>query len=180
MVPMEISTKRIDRAWQETKDWITEFDGSATQAYLPGITDHHLAKGLQQVAGQAQDFRITIVSAEDEGTAVFADLDTLAFNVDRLRAGQIAGLNINCKMLLDDLPLELHLVIHPSGKTKADLEIVWWADQVFDEEGDARARFNGLIGYFITLQNLFQSGKLYIGPESFEKPRPGSQSWIDI
>jgi hypothetical protein len=187
---------RIDRAWQKCKSWITEFDGSATETYLPNVTPDTLAAGLTQLAPQTLNFRISKLSSapageydegedyeedETEDRPEFISLEALPAHVTMLQKDEIAGLSINyTARLLEDLDLDLHIVIHPAEKKKIDLELVWWADQVFIEEETYLTHFAAAIRYFIELQALFVAPKLFIGAENLEEPGPESIQWMEI
>ncbi len=187
---------RIDRAWQKCKSWITDFDGSATETYLPNVTPDTLAAGLAKLAPSILNLRISKLSSapsgeydegedyeedETEDRPEFIGLETLSAHVTLLQKDEIAGLNINYTVrLLEDLDLDLHIVVHPAEKKKIDLELVWWADQVFIEEETYLPRFEIVIRYFIELQTLFVAPKLFIGTENLDEPGPESIKWIEL
>jgi hypothetical protein len=63
---MDALQKRIERAWQNSKDWITEFDGSATEAYLTNAAVDSLPQAFAELAGQSKTFRVSTISADDQ------------------------------------------------------------------------------------------------------------------
>lgn len=177
---MEAQQKRIERAWQACKDWITDFDGSASETYLTGVKTQTLPAAFQSLAGQSRDFRVSIISGEDEEAAQFISPEALQSNLERLLRDEIVGLNANYSAALDGFDLDVHLVIETVGKSQVDLELIWWADQVFSEEDEAPGRFKTLLGYFTGLQDLFHAEHLYLGPESFDRPTPKSTIWVEV
>lgn len=177
---MDALQKRIDRAWRACKDWITEFDGSASETYLTGVDTGALPQAFQSLAQQAQDFRVSIISGEDEEAAQFIPPEALQNNVDRLLRDEIVGLNANYSAHLEGFDLDVHLVVETVGQRQVDLELIWWADQVFSEEVEAYEAFKTLLGYFTGLQDLFHARRLYLGPESLDRPTPKSTDWIEV
>jgi hypothetical protein len=177
---MDPVQKRIERAWQNSKDWITEFDGSATEAYLTNAAVERLPQTFAELAGQFKTFRVSTISTEDEEVSEFVSPESIAENVARLQRGEIAGLNVNASTRLEGFDLDLHIIVNTIGSRKVDLEMVWWSDQIFPEDVEPRSRFDALVRYFIQLQDQFKAAKLYIGPETFDKPSPGSLSWVEI
>lgn len=176
---MDNEQKRMERAWQKSKSWITEFDGSATEAYLTNVDIGGLPQAFAALAQGSQDFRVSVISGDTEDQPQFVSPETIQNHITRLQKGQIAGLNMNYMTRLDGFDLNAHMVVHTLGQQKVDLEVVWWADQVFTEEADPYQRFQALVQYFFNLQSLFQAARLYIGPETFERPSSGS-SWLEI
>ena len=182
--------RRIDRAWLNCKDWITEFDGSASQAYLARIDMGVLPKAMNTLAQESSSFRVSAIAPEEDGgggargdetyRSEYVDLESIHEQLARLQRDEIAGLNVNYARHFEAFDIDLHLIINPSGKQKVDLEIVWWSDQVFSDDADNYPEFKALASYFIALQNLFQADKLYIGPETFEEPGPGSTDWVEV
>jgi len=180
MNPKELHLKRIERAWQQCKDWILEFDGSPTQVYLSNVVIDSLQQAFQTIAAQAQNFRLSLIASDVDAASNFIDLEQLPLALVKLQKREIGGLNINYATAIADFSLDLHFVLHTLGSRKVDLEIVWWTDQVFDEESNAHQRFSELLAYFLSLLDIFGAAHLYIGPETLEKPGPGSLTWVEI
>lgn len=179
---MYANQKRIERAWQNLRGWITEFDGSATQTYLTNISTDILLQAVKSLAEQSANFRVATISGEEEVQSQIVRPETIQENLARLLTDEIAELNINYVASLEGLDLDIHMVVNTVGGQKVDLEIVWWSDQVFSdlEEAENFSYFQTLMEYFIALQELFNAQKLYVGPETFDRPRPGSDQWEEI
>ncbi len=176
---MDAAEKRIDRAWQNTRDWITDFDGSPTETYLTGIAADTLPQAIETLARQSENFRLSTISGQEADLSQPVGLETFPDNLARLIKGEIAGLNANYAARLQGFDLDIHLVVHVAGERQVDLEIIWWGDQAFPDDTDHAQRFRSIIDYFIGLQSLFKASKLYIGPESWDKPGTG-ESWIEV
>ena len=162
---MDDLQKRIDRAWNGCKDWITRFEGSPTEAFLMDVSVQALMPALQGIAQQTENFRISTISGAQPDQATFISLDSLQENIDLLQRGDLAELNINYAVRSEAFDLDIHSVLYLLDKQRAALEFIWWADQVFSEETDNYQQFKALMMYFIELQNLFQARTLLVSPE---------------
>jgi hypothetical protein len=183
---MGAQKRRIDQAWRLSKDWIAEFDGSARQAYLTNVNVDGLPGAINSLANETGGLRVSTISAGDgEGGdqpvhGEFVSPETIRDQVSRLQRDEIDGLNVDFSVRLKELDFDLHVVVVTMGKQKVDLEMVWWPDQVFLDNSDHALAFEALLGYFISLQERLKASKLYIGPETFERPGPGSQDWVEV
>jgi hypothetical protein len=171
---------RIEQAWRKTRDWITQFDGAPTETYLTNVDAATLPQAVQALSVQTADLRIAVIAGKGGEESQDVPLDRLPESLARLQSGKLAGLSVNAVARPGDLDLDLHIVIHTLGNRKVDLEVVWWADQAFPEDVSAPERIRSLVAYFIELQALFGAAKVYVGPEAYEKPGPGSESWVEI
>jgi hypothetical protein len=171
--------RRIERAWRECKGWITEVTGLATEVYLMDIPASTLPQSVETLSQQSIDFRISIISVENEEQSQFVSIDSIKKNIDQFLSGQIAGLNINYTARLDGFDLDIHMIFHEETNQIVHLEFVWWSDQAFPDDVNHYDRFTSVIRYFIELQTSFLASKMFIGPENFEKPEPGS-TWVEI
>ena len=172
--------QRIEQAWRKTRDWITQFDGAPTEAYLANVDSESLPAALQTFSEMASGLRIAAIGGREKDQSVEINQASLPENLARLQAGKLSGLNINALARPAGLDLDLHIVVYTIGSRKVDLEFIWWADQAFPEGVDTAARIRDLLGFFMDLQALFGAQKLYVGPETYEKPGPGSLSWVEI
>jgi hypothetical protein len=172
--------QRIEQGLRKTRDWITQFDGAPTETYLTNIDAETLPQAMAALAGQSASFRIGAIGGKGGEQSQDVDLQSLPENLSRLQAGKLSGLNVNTTARPGSLDLDLHIVVHTLGNRKVDLEIVWWADQAFPETVSPPTRIRELLGYFMELQELFKASRLYVGPEAYEKPGPGSESWVEI
>jgi hypothetical protein len=172
--------QRIEQAWRKTRDWITQFDGAPTEAYLTNVDSATLPQAVQALAGQTADLRLAAIGGKGGEESQDIPLESLPESLARLQSGKLYGLNVNAVAQPGGLDLDLHVVLHTLGNRKVDLEIVWWADQAFPEGANVPERIRGLLAYFMEIQGLFGAAKLYVGPETYEKPGPGSESWVEI
>jgi hypothetical protein len=175
-----VQDPRIEQAWRKTRDWITQFDGSPTEAYLDNVDATTLPQSVQALSAQTADLRVAVIAGKGGEESQDVSLASLPESLARLQSGKLAGLSVNAIAHPGDFDLDLHIVVHTLGNRKVDLEIVWWADQAFPDGVSAPERIHRLLAYFIELQALFGAAKLYIGPETYEKPGPGSESWVEI
>jgi hypothetical protein len=173
-------TQRIEQAWRKTRLWITQFDGAPTETYLPNVDADTLPQSLLNLAGQSGAFRIGVITGKGGEESQDIDPQSLPEYLSRLQAGKLSGLNVNATVHPGSSDLDLHIILHTLGSRKVDLEVVWWADQAFPEGVDAQVRIRELLGYFMQLQQLFGAAKLYVGPEAYDKPGPGSLTWVEI
>ena len=171
---------RMDQAWRKTRDWITQFDGAPTEAYLANIDAAGLLAAFQTLASQTANLRVAAIGGRQKDLSTEISLESLPENLAKLQTGTLSSLNINALDHPGGMDLDLHIVVHTLGSRKVDLEIVWWADQVFPEGSDQTRRIHDLLTRFMDLQALFGAQKLYVGPETYEKPGPGSLSWVEI
>jgi pimeloyl-ACP methyl ester carboxylesterase len=172
--------QRIEQAWKKTRLWITQFDGAPTEAYLSNVDAETLPQAVMTLAGGASVFRIGAISGKGGDQSQDISPESLQENLAKLQVGKVSALNVNAMVNPGSFDLDLHIVLHTLGSRKVDLEIVWWADQVFPDGIDTQARIRELLGYFMELQTLFGAPKLFIGPEAYEKPGPGSLTWLEI
>jgi hypothetical protein len=172
--------QRIEQAWRKTRQWITLFDGAPTEAYLSNVDSETLPQAVMTLAGQSNSFRIGAIIGKGGDQSQDLSLENLPENLVKFQTGKVSALNLNAIVNPGSFDLDLHIVLHTLGSRKVDLEIVWWADQVFPDEVDTQARIRELLGYFMELQTLFWAPKLYVGPEAYDKPGPGSLTWLEI
>ncbi len=170
--------KRIDRAWGKCKNWITEFDGSATETYLAGVPIDSLPQAFDALAKQSSNLRVSTISGQNQEQGQFVSPESILQNVALLSKHEIADLSINLTARPADFDVDLHMIVDSVEDKQVGLEIVWWSDQVFDDN-DPYKRFQALIEYFISLQMLFQARGLFVSPETVEPPGPGT-SWVEV
>lgn len=176
---MESNQDRINKAWKESKKWVTEFDGTAYQAVLPKVAMDILPHAFAVLEKDSENLRVSIYSGDSVGAPEFVSTETIQLNVSRLLKDEISGLDVNYTAKLPGYDLDVHMIVHTIARDRVDLEIVWWSDQAFPDDTDHQARFQALISYFLFLQQLFKAPKLYIGPESLEEPDKES-SWVEV
>jgi hypothetical protein len=177
---METPDIRIRKAWLRSKGWIANFDGSATEMYLPNVPLDHLSQAFLNLAGQTQNFRASVVTGEAGDQAVSILPENIQSNLERLQSGAIDDLSVNFTAPVDGFSLDLHMIVHLVRNAAAGLEIVWWSDQAFTEGTDPFTQFQVVMEYFLSLQELFKAEGLLIGPENLEKPGPDAVQWIDV
>ncbi len=173
---METLQNRIERSWKECRSWITKFDGSPNETYLLPVAIDILPPAFQTLSRQTEDFRVSAISKE----ARFVPLDELPENLDRLQKKEVDELNANFTVRLSAFDLDIHMIVYLLEPSKAALELDWWGDQVFLEDGDPFDQYKILIPYFISLQELFNSPHLYLSPETGEKPGQQTTAWIEV
>jgi len=181
---MESYPQRIERAWQAAKGWITVFDGTATEAYLLDGKTRGLGQAIPDLRGKVRDFRIAPIWRDDldqfEGGEELGLVDLVAV----LERGEAVSLSANYQIDLDNTPVDLHLVIEPTGTAASqqvvDINVVWWADQAFPEGTSPQARFTAIGEHLFQLASLFQAERLFIGPESLERPRDNPVHWTQV
>jgi len=175
---MDKSQERINRAWKESKSWITEFDGTPMQAVFPKVSIDILPQAFESLSKDTRDFRVSIYGGENGGEPQFVGPETIQANVERLLKDEIGGLDANYTAALPGLDLDAHLIVHTVARDRVDLELVWWSDQVFPDDSDHQAMFQSVMSYFIALQELFKAPKVYVGPESLDPDE--DTPWIEL
>ena len=174
------SNKRIDSAWANAKDWITDFDGSPTVTLFVNITSEALLPALNALAAQSEDFRITTIPIDRPSVAEFVPLESLPGQISMLREGKLAELSANYTAHLEAIDIDARLLIYPVGDGKSAVELDWWGDQVFLDDTDPAGQFAAVANYFIDLQTLFQAPQVFLTPESGKDPESGSADWVEI
>ncbi|MDD5370028.1 MAG: hypothetical protein PHQ40_13155 [Anaerolineaceae bacterium] len=177
---METTQSRIQRAWLRSKGWITNFDGSATEIYLPNVPLDQIPQAFLSLAEMTKDFRTSVVTGESGEQALSISTDSIQSNLERLQTGAIEDLSVNFTAPVDGFSLDLHVIVRLLRNAMAGLEIVWWSDQAFTEGTDPFTQFQVVMEYFFTLQELFKAQGLFIGSENLEKPGPEAIQWIDV
>jgi hypothetical protein len=172
--------KRIERAWEESKDWITSFTGSPHLALLVGVPPASIIPALSELAQQSENFRVTTIPAEHLDQPQFIPLEAVPVSLAQLQEGKLSELSVNYAIRLETFDLDIHLVLHALEDQKYALELVWWSDQVFSEEADPLSQFEALASYFIHLQNLFASPNLFISPEAGKDSVGGAELWVEV
>ena len=169
---------RIKQAWENSKDWITEFDGTPNTTVLVGISEPGLLAGIQALAGQTENFRITTIPAGQMEAAQFIPLDSLGEAVEQLKEGKLEELSANYAVRQEAFDLDIRLVIYWMENQSAAVELYWWTDQVFSIETDQPAQFAALMAYFIEVQKLFSASNLYVTPEGGQGNEV--EHWIEV
>jgi len=181
---MESNPQRIERAWQVSKEWITVFDGTATEAYLLDGKTQVLERIIRELRGRVYDFRIAPIWRDDLDQFESGEELPLAELVAMLERGEAVSLSANYQMDLENTPVDLHLVIEPAGTSTSqrliDINVVWWADQAFPESASPLPRFTAILEHLFQLAGLFQAERLFIGPESLERPRENPVHWTQV
>jgi hypothetical protein len=185
--------KRIEQAWAGAKGWVTEFTGAPTSALLVNAPAENVAPGLTQLASQAQALRITIIPANKPSEAQFVELESVAAQMERLLAGELAELSANWAVQQEAFDLDLRMIVHPLGNNRkplpgdnqpparlVSLQLDWWSDQVFSEETDDPAQFAALATYFLELQQLFGAANLFLSAESGLDPQAQGDDWVEV
>lgn len=174
------SGNRIEQGWKACRGWITAFDGAPAIALLAGVPDAALSPAISHLSENTEDFRITIIPAAQPDAARFIPLEDFSEQLDGLRSGLIADLNINYGLRGPAFDLDIHLTVYAAENQQLVLELVWWSDQVFSEETDNFAQFKALMEYFIGLQELFSASHLLVSSESAQGPGQEAEDWIEI
>jgi hypothetical protein len=177
---MDPKAIRINNAWQQTKEWITQFEGSASEAFLPNLDVQSLGAQLFQLAGETRDFRMAAVAPDNSEQEIEVSLESLAKNLEDYLQGEIEGLNGNFSAQIEELLVDFHFILHILRGNAIGMELVWWADQVFEEEADSHRRFDLLIDYLMHLEVLFKATGLFLGQENLEEPGVEAIQWISV
>ncbi len=178
------NNNRIVQAWKACQDWITDFSGSAVQAYYTEVRLERLPNAISSLITQTRDFRVSVYTKNEERPADFIAPEAVFANILRLEQGEVEGISLDFTAPFPSFDLDFHLIIYPLGNHAFELELVWWTDRVFtdesDQSGDTYQRFETLVSFLIDLQNAFQSPHLLMGPEIYEHPGPETESWIEV
>ena len=176
--------KRIQQAWKECESWITDFAGSAIQAYFTEVQMERLPETISSLLKRTRNLRASIFTKGEEQAAEYIALETLYTNVQRLEQGEIDGVSVDFTSSFASFDLDFHLIVYALGENQLEVELVWWSDQVFtdesDEAGDAYQRFEAIMNLFIQLQETFRATHFLMGPELYEHPGPETESWIEV
>lgn len=171
---------RIERAWVNARNWITEFSGTPMVALLVNVSVINLLPGLQAIASASESFRITAIPADRPAEPAFISLETLADHIVGLFSGKLAELSANWAIRREAFELDIHMIIHPVEAHTASLELDWWSDQAFSIETDNLAQFAALMEYFIDLQQRFGSSNLFLSSESGLDPANEDDAWVEV
>ncbi len=177
---MDTNTIRINKAWQQTKEWLTQFEGSASEAFLPNLDSANLPQQLNKAAGETKSFRMAAVAPDNSEKEISITLESINKNLEEYLQGELDGLNGNFTAQLEGFDVDFHFILHLLRGNSIGMELVWWADQVFEDDTDARERFNQLIIYLIHLQELFSATELFIGQENIDRPGVEAIDWKEV
>lgn len=172
--------KRIDQAWEEVNDWITQFTGAPTITLLMEVPAEAVLPGLRMLEQQTENLRITAIPADLPDVPRFISLETVDDYLNQLLEDKIAELSVNFGVRAEEFDLDVHMILYWISSEKLALELVWWSDQVFSEETDDYAQFTALMAYFIELQKLFSSSALFLSPESGVSPGQKKEAWVAV
>lgn len=172
--------KRVEQAWSEAREWITDFDGSPTITLLVNVPAAGLLPGLRALAEETENFRITAIFSDRKDDPEFISLDDFADHLDGLKEGRVDELSVNYASRSGAFDLDIHMVIHWIDAEKLALQVVWWSDQVFSAETDHLEQFSALAAYFIHLQDLFSAANLFISPEGDRDPLLNLEGWVEL
>jgi hypothetical protein len=171
---------RIDQAWQESQDWIAEFDGTPHIALLLDADTERIYPAFEELAAETENLRVTSIPVESGHTPQFIPLEALPQHLEQQKEEKLEELSINYARRVEVFDLDVRLIIHRL-EGKLALELLWWSDQVFSEETDNRSQFHELAQYFIYLQQKFGAQNLFISPESGRlSSDEGVENWVEI
>lgn len=171
---------RIDQGWRACRGWITTFDGAPTITLLVGVPDAAILPALSSLSERTENFRVTIIPSAQPDAAEFISLENFSEQLEGLRTGLLADLNVNYAFRSPAFDLDIHLTVYAAENQLLVLELVWWSDQVFTDETDNYAQFSDLMDYFIGLQVLFSASHLLVSSESVRGPGQEAEDWIEI
>jgi hypothetical protein len=181
---MESNPERTKLAWKAVKDWITVFDGTATEAYLLDGKFQNLEQAILKLRGQVLDFRIAPIWRDDLDQFEGGEPLSLPELKAVLERGEAVSLSANYQLEMEDQPLDIHLVLEAAGTAASqqliDINVVWWADQAFPRDSSPEPRFAAVLGHLYSLAGLFGAERLYLGPESLERPRDNPTHWFQV
>lgn len=166
---------RIEQAWENTREWITQFEGAPALALLLGVPETAVLPGFSAISQEAENFRVTAIPAENKNAAQFIQLDDFSAQLNLLKEGKVWELSANYAIRREAFDLDIHVVVYHLEEEKLALELSWWSDQVFSSETDNLTQFTALADYFIELQKLFSAQYLYLRPE-----QGGEEDWVEI
>lgn len=169
---------RLARAWAACREWITEFDGSVTQAELLGVGITESGAGISALEEIASHLRVLpIWRDEEKNPPVGLPVDGL---IERLAEGDVLSLTVNYDIFPDQSPVEMHLSMFMDAPTRVAISASWWPDQAFPEGEDESGRFADLFAHLVDLQSLFHADQLYIGPEAADRPGDPGSLWVEV
>lgn len=172
--------KRIDQAWEEVRDWITEFTGAPAITMLVEVPADAVVPGLRSLAEQSENLRITAIPTDMPDAPRFITLESVDDYLEQLLEDKISELSVNFGVRAEEFDLDIHMIIYWMNSEKLALELVWWSDQVFSEETDDYAQFTALVDYFTSLQSMFSSPTLFLSPESGISPGQKKEAWVEV
>jgi hypothetical protein len=175
---MDTDEGRAARAWAACKAWITQFDGSVTQAEFLDVPLESLESGFGYLVEDAANLRILPIW-RDEIKNPPVDLPPEGL-IQKLADGDVLSLTINYDILPETDPVEMHLSVFMDAPELAGVSASWWADQVFPDEAEPRLRFENLFEHLQTLENVFSARKMYIGPEAADQPEDPGSLWLEV
>lgn len=168
---------RLARLWEETKSWITEFDGTPILALLVNIPAGALVPGLTAIAAESEGFRITSIPEGKATSPAFIPIEALPEHLVLLQEGKLEELSVNYAVRRPEFDLDLRLIVYALPEGLFSIEIDWWNDQVFSDETDNPAQLTALLGYFTGLQKLFSAPQIFLSPES---GKDQAEDWIEF
>lgn len=172
--------KRLDVAWNRCKDWITKFDGSATEVYIPSVQLMKFEEGIKSLCKQTNGFRLEGFFSNNLITGSIEADNNLQHLLSCFKSNKLSTLDIYYFVRVDEINLQLHIIADRNLSDLIDLDIIWWSDHVFQAGVDFRKRFADVINHIFVLQRIFDSKQIYIGPENLEIPSPISKFWIEV
>ena len=179
-----MNKNRIEQAWKGCRDWITDFSGSAVQAYFTEVNLERLPNAISSLMTQTRDFRVTVYGKSEDHPAEFIPPGELYTNILRLEKGEVDGISLDFTAPFSSFDVDFHFIFYPSSKNMLELELVWWTDRIFtdesDQAGDTYPRFEVLMSFLLDLQESIQAPHLLMGPEIYEHPGPETESWIEV
>ena len=72
------------------------------------------------------------------------------------------------------------LIAGPDNDDLIDIDIIWWANDVFPTDADHKRRFSYVMDYFFSLQALFGARRLFMASENSDWPPESTGIWVEV
>jgi len=166
---------RIDNAWKVCRRWINERDGSANEVMFVDVTAASLLRLFETCEIHAVSF-----AYEPTWRASARPIPLNACNVVQcLQSDEMASCSLSYITCAPGFQFSVRLITDRNIKGLYDLDAIWFPENAFPENAEVCARFHMVFAYFIHLEHLLKTRRLFIGPESLDDPRSGNNSWIE-
>ncbi len=162
--------ENLEKLWISCKDWLIEFDGSASEAYLCNIQPDNCEKALEAIKMNCQNFNVELCWKEEKSEE--NTTDELKDIISNLENGKLTNFVINLTTTFEKDKIPFTLIVDRINleDTFFDINIVWWSDQIFKNQKSQYGRFKILMNYLFQLKEQFQAQELYVAPENSSRP----------
>jgi hypothetical protein len=168
----------INQIWEENNQWLTNFDGCALETYYLDVSAEKLSNALDKHKNLCSSYAMSLFRENQNSERDWDVVKEYIFSNENIPG----NLLVDCGVKTKEFLFSYRMIISKNESIIGlfDINLIWWADQMFKIQQQNEQIFYMILEHFSFLMRLFGVNEFYLGLESPDDPRVDNEHWVKI